>query len=87
MQNESIAIAKQEHSHNNPPLCCPRYRAILLVSKKIKITMEIPQFHPCSINYLVIRKINEVEYRVEYGWNYKKFHPCSFMCALCLYYW
>ena len=49
--------------------------------------MEIPQFHPCSINYLVIRKINEVEYRVEYGWNYKKFHPCSFMCALCLYYW
>ena len=49
--------------------------------------MEIPQFHPCSINYLIIRKINEVEYRVEYGWNYKKFHPCSFMCALCLYYW
>ena len=49
--------------------------------------MEIPQVHPCSINYLVMRKRNEVEYRVEYGWNYKKFHPCSCMCALCLYYW
>ena len=46
--------------------------------------MEIPQFHPCSINYLIIKKINEVEY----GWNMGGIIKSSthvLLCTPCVY--
>ena len=46
-----------------------------LFSEKYFLLFVIPPFHLCVIIALIVRRLRLVELRVEYGWNYMKFHP------------
>ena len=43
--------------------------------EKYFLLFVIPPFHLCVIIALTVRRLRMVELRVEYGWNYMKFHP------------
>ena len=43
--------------------------------EKYFLSFVIPPFHLLTVIALVIRELCVVELRVEYGWNYMKFHP------------
>ena len=44
-------------------------------SEKYFLSFVIPPFHLCVVIALIVNRLDEVELRVEYGWNYMKFHP------------
>ena len=49
------------------------FSAIIL--RKIFFVREVPLFHLCMVIIVIIKRLRVVELRVEYGWNYMKFHP------------
>ena len=48
-----------------------------LFSEKYFFSFVIPPFHLLTVIVLIISGLRVVELRVEYGWNYMKFHPNS----------
>ena len=44
-------------------------------SEKYFLLFVIPPFHLCMVIIVIIKRLRVVELRVEYGWNYMKFHP------------
>ena len=46
-----------------------------MFSEKYFFSFVIPPFHLLTVIALVISGLCVVELRVEYGWNYMKFHP------------
>ena len=44
-------------------------------SQKYFLLFVIPPFHLSMVIIVIIRRLRVVELRVEYGWNYMKFHP------------
>ena len=44
-------------------------------SEKYFLLFVIPLFHLCMVIIVIIKRLRVVELRVEYGWNYMKFHP------------
>ena len=41
------------------------------------MSFEVPPFHLAVVIALIINELFEVEFVVELGWNYVKFHPNS----------
>ena len=74
LQHHSQSTRQQ----NNIPahiLLTPVNTFPILFQEKYFFSFIIPPFHPYIVTTLVIRGLCLVELRVEYGWNYMKFHP------------